>query len=136
MDAIPDSAELFQPTVADFKRALLAVRDSNTSDTTWKTWTTLLQAQVQKPEHKITATGLAEAAKLNGYSEANLRYGNLAHAVAQQLRYTPPNRPRGDKRPMWWMTLSTGEVRDDKDQFFEFTMHAALADALREMRWA
>jgi hypothetical protein len=64
-----------------------------------------------------------------------LRYGNLAHAVADQLQYTPEKRARGDGRPMWWKALSSGQDVDDNNQHFELTMHSALADALREMKW-
>lgn len=135
MDQATGDSQDFQPMAADFRRALLAVRDATANPDTWSLWVQLLKIQFQRPAHKITAGELAEAAGLNGYSEANLRYGYIAHAVATRLGYTPPNRRHGDHRPMWWMALSTGEVRDDEDQFFEFTMHPALADALAEMRW-
>lgn len=135
MDHPTSGANDFNPTAADFRRALLAVRDGTPNQDIWNLWVQLLKIQFQRPERKITAGELADAASLKGYSEANLRYGYLAHAVATRLGYTPPNRRHGDKRPMWWMALSTGEVRDDEDQFFEFTMHPALAEALAAMRW-
>ena len=36
---------------------------------------------------------------------------------------------------MWWMTLSSGPQTDDKDQQYEFTMQAELAEAIELMGW-
>lgn len=135
MDPSSHPTATFQPTASDFKRALLQVRDSKTNPDTWSLWVDLLKAQLRKPGNTITAADLAETTGLKTYREANLRYGGLASAIAKQLGYTPPERARGDRKPMWWMALSTGEVRDQEEGNFEFTMHPALAETLREMRW-
>ncbi|MBL8826736.1 MAG: hypothetical protein JNM18_07090 [Planctomycetaceae bacterium] len=124
----------FNPVATDFRRALLALRDT-VKDETWRVWVKLLKAHYAMPNHQITPAQLAEATGLSAPSQATLRYGNLAHAVADQLRFTPEKRARGNGRPMWWKALSNGPEGDDSSPNFELTMLPALADALLAMKW-
>lgn len=119
----------------DYRLALLAIRNTGAAADSWARWVEMLECQYGMPDHRITATQFAERIGLSSYGEANLNYGRLAHAVANQLRYRPPNRPHGDRQPMWWMALSSGKWGEDEDGHFEFTMHPALAEALETMGW-
>ncbi|HWB11594.1 MAG TPA: hypothetical protein VG826_20350 [Pirellulales bacterium] len=122
--------------IDDFKRALKAVRDDDkVSVEKLKLWRKLLGCHYAMPGHTITAMELAQQCKLASFSEANLRYGALAHAVADHLRFQPEPRPTGDRKPMWWLALSTGSYGDDRDSMFQFTMRPELIAALEEMGW-
>ncbi len=124
----------YNPVVTDFRRVLLELRDA-VKDDTWRVWVKLLKAHCAMPNQQITLTQLAEATGLPSYSQANLRYGNLGNAVADRLQYVPEKRTKGNGRPMWWKALATGSESDDSQPHLELTMHPALADALRAMRW-
>lgn len=121
-------------TADDYRRSLLAVRDA-TPQKNMDVYVALLEAQYACPQHRATSTQMAEAIDLAGYAEANLRYGKLAHAVADQFDYEPPKRAAGDRKPRWWMALSTGQTGSEGDGHFEFTMRPDLVAALEAMRW-
>ena len=118
-------------TSAQFRMALLSLRDKNLSDG----HLAMLRAQGQSPNGTITSTKLAEAAGYENYNAANLQYGILAFKLAGFLNYEPPKRDDGS--PMWWTTLSysvDGSVEPGTGQF-PFVMRPELLAALREMNW-
>ena len=120
----------------DYRRALLAVRDSrDTTPAAWELWVKLLRAQYLMPGQVISDVQLAEAAGLTSANIAKLRYRTLANLVANHIGYVPPCHSNGDGKPMWWMALSTNRQADDKDRHFEFTMQIELAQAIELMRW-
>lgn len=119
-------------TVEQYKKALLAVRDSGLP----ASHLVMLKAQCRAPNSTITATQLAEAAGFKNYNAANLQYGTLASNVAAALGYNPEKRPDGT--PMCWTTLSYS-VADTTEQdtgHFQFIMRPEFIEALRSMRWA
>lgn len=124
-----DSAPI--ATVEQFKAALKAVKNGDWPESHLE----MLRAQFAAPDHTITATKLAKAAKFHNYNGANLQYGTMASHFARELGYTPVVAKNGD--PNWWHTLSTGragsEFTDDGE--FEFIMRPELAAALRELKW-
>ena len=128
--------EVPQATSADYRQALLTIRDlRTTSHTVWTLWVGLLTAHYGMPGHVATAAQLATTTRLKSPGTANLSYGKLAHAVADQLGHCPPKRETGKRDPRWWMTLAAGSQGDEKDEDFQFTMHPELAAALEVMRW-
>lgn len=130
------SGDDLSATAADYRRALLAVRDlRQTSNTAWSLWVALLTTHYAMPGHTVTAEQLAARHRLATPGAATLNYGKLARAVADQLGYSPPERRRGKRDPMWWMTLAVGGEGDERDEQFQFTMRAQLAEALEQMRW-
>jgi hypothetical protein len=123
-------------TAQDYRRALLAVRDSrNTTPAAWSLWVKLLQAQYLMPGQVITDVQLADAAGLSSANIARLRYAALGHLIADHLGYVPPCPSQGDGKPNWWMSLSTNKQADDKDRHLEFAMHHELAQAIELMGW-
>jgi hypothetical protein len=130
-----DMSEL-RATAQDYRRALLAIRDSrDTTPTAWSLWVKLLRAQYLMPDRVITDVQLADAAALSSANIARLRYGALAHLVANHLGYVPPCQSHGDGKPMWWMALSTNQQANDKDRQFKFAMQSELAQAIELMGW-
>jgi hypothetical protein len=119
-------------TEEQFKRALLAVRDR---DHIGPAGVQMLAAHCRAPKHTITATKLAHEVGLTDYCVANLQYGKLAHAVADQLGYTPIK--RDDGTPCWWFTLSIGGdgSANTDESHFEWIMRSELVQALQEMKW-
>jgi hypothetical protein len=95
----------------------------------------LLTTQYGMPGHTATAAQLATGAGLKTANLATLNYRKLAHAVADQLGHIPPESQLGKREPMWWMTLSSGNLEDDRAESARLTMHPALAEALDLMRW-
>lgn len=119
-----------------YRVALLTIRDSReVTSAMWELWVNLLKTQYQMADRTITATQLAKANGLSSHSIANTRYNSLAHAIGDQLGYTPPNHTGGARKPMWWMMLSTGQNGDYGDEGFQFTLRPELAQALEQMRW-
>ena len=128
--------ETLRATARDYRQALLAIRDLRvTNSAAWDLWVNLLRTHYKMPGHVVTATQLATINRLKSPSSALLNYGKLAHAVADQLGYRPPERQHGKRDPMWWMALSSGSQGDERDENFQFTMHPELADALELMSW-
>lgn len=123
-------------TAQDYRKALPAVRDlRSTNSNTWTLWVNLLRLQYAAPEHTIGLLDLAEQAKLTSGNIAGLRYGALGEAIAKQLGYVAPNKTQGDKKPMWWTTLSTALHSDDKDPTFRLVMRPELVEAIELMGW-
>jgi predicted HNH restriction endonuclease len=123
-------------TATDYRRALLAIRDlRDITPATWELWCSLLRTHYRMPGHAATAAQLATANRVKTPGAVNLSYGKLAHAVADQLGYCPPERQHGKHEPMWWMALSSGSQGDEREEQFQFTMHSELAAALELMRW-
>lgn len=119
-------------TTEQFKKALLRVRDKGLPPA----HLAMLRAHCRAPDSTITPTKLAEAAEYENYNGADLQYGLLARAIAEQLSYTPTTRKDGSG--MWWTTLSysiDGATEADTGHF-QFIMRPELVSALREMRWA
>ena len=118
-------------SVAQFKQALLAVRDKHLPDS----HLAMLRAQCRSPGGAITSTKLAEAAGYKNYNAANLQYGTLASHIAASLGFNPEKRPDGT--PRWWTAISyllDGHSEPETGQF-QFIMHPELVTALREMKW-
>ena len=108
----------------------------------------MLKAHLEAPDHCITATELAAAAGYANWSAANLQYGLLGQAVAQDLNFNP--RRRGDGTTIWTTTLAdaAGHLSDDldpaslhrtmerreDDAHFEWTMRPQVVEALRGAR--
>lgn len=123
-------------TAQDYRKALPAIRDlRSTNSNTWTLWVNLLRLQYLNAEHSISLAELAEAAKLTSANIAGLRYAALGEAIAKQLNYVAPNKTQGDKKPMWWTTLSTALHSDDKDPTFRLVMRPELVEALELMGW-
>jgi hypothetical protein len=63
-----------------------------------------------------------------------LRYGTLAHRVAEVLHYQPG--PFLDGKRHWWYTLSywndSPQAEEGQDQWI---MRPELAQALQELKW-
>lgn len=119
----------------NYREALLAVRDSSTRETLDK-YVRVLKLQHAQEDQAITVAGLSEGLKLASANAGNLLYGKLAKAMAGHLDFTPPNRTNGNKQPMWWLVLSTGESEeDDRQGDFVFTMRPELKEALEAMKW-
>lgn len=97
---------------------------------------TMLRAHCHAPNHTITATQLAQAAGFENYGAANLHYGTLAHWVADELGFTPDQRPNQTYR--WWRAIASGKAGSEEstDGHFEWTMRPALVEALQSMRLA
>ena len=55
----------------------------------------MLRAHLRAPDHLISATRLAEAAGYAGYEGANLHYGKLGYAIADEIGFAPPKRADG-----------------------------------------
>ncbi len=124
-----DSAPI--ATVEQFKAALKAVKNGDWPESHLE----MLRAQFAAPDHTITATQLAKAAKFHNYNGANLQYGTMASHFARELGYTPPVAKNGD--PNWWHTLSNErpgpELADDGE--LVLIMRPELVAALRELKW-
>lgn len=119
-------------TAEQFQAALLALRDKKKLT---PEHLSILKHMASAPDHRTTATRLAQALHLATYGAANLRMGLFAHLLADELSYTPPKARGG--RPMWWTTLANGQggAPDESAPHFQFLMHPELVQALRNMRW-
>ncbi len=84
----------------------------------------MLDAHLDAPNHILTATQLSAAAGKDGHEYANLQYGLLARALAEEMDYTPAER-RADGSTIWTFALATGIDPD----------LAADAEATPEWRW-
>lgn len=82
----------------------------------------MLRAHLRSPDNLISATKLAEAAGYAGYEGANLHYGKLGYAVAQEIGFKPPVREGGTE--IW-----TCAIARDPNRNTEFP-DTSLQDAL------
>lgn len=108
----------------------------------------MLKAHLDAPDNCITATELADAAGYANWSAANLQYGLLGQAIAQDLNFNP--RRRDDGSTIWTTAIadSAGHLQDDldsgalhrsmerreEDAHFEWTMRPQVVEALRGQR--
>jgi|SRR5208282_6348165 len=131
MDEFSDPTAI--ATVEQFKAALLIVRDRVTDMTPYAA---LPKVHCRAPRHTITAGQLAKEMGYPNYSTANLRYGTLAHDVADALHYIPG--PFSTGNPHWWRKLAYGNdgTPQTDDDHYEWIMRPELVQALQEMRWA
>jgi hypothetical protein len=121
---------------SDYRRALTAVRDlGTTTPALWSLWLKLIQGQYRMPNHAITAAQMAEVGGVSSASLAQTRYTTLGQRIAEQVGYVPNNRPTGDRKPMYWMSLSRGTHDDDRSAGFQFIMHPELVIAIELMGW-
>jgi len=125
VDAYSDPTPI--ATAEQFKAALLTLRNS-------KAGMAMLQAQYRATNHTISAAQLAKELGYDGHATVNLRYGTLAHRVAEALHYQPG--PFPDGKPHWWYTLSywndSTQAEEGQDQWI---MRPELAQALQELKW-
>ena len=119
-------------TVEQFKTALKAVK--NRVGIIGKSLD-MLSAHYRAPNHTISSTGLAKELGWASFSSVNLRYGNLARDVAEELRIKLPPTPSGD--PHWWRTLAYGNdgMPQADDGCYEWIMRPELVQALEELKW-
>lgn len=89
----------------------------------------MLDAHLNAPDHCITATELAEAAGFENYNAANLHYGTLGQALANELNFNLPT--RDDGTPISTCSLATdakethpqGHERSVRGRGPEFVWH-------------
>lgn len=105
----------------------------------------MLKAHLKAPDHLITATQLASAAGYATWSAANLRYGQLARRLAEELDYDPERREDGS--PIWTGTLASWALDGDLDAeqglaslvrhadnpHFEWLMRPEVREAVRDL---
>jgi len=131
MDATPPIASAEQ-----FKKALLSLRDQHKFRNTH--FVEMLRFHCQAPGHQTTASQLAQGMQppLASYAAASLQYNKLAHLIADELNFTPPQRKKGTR--MWWQALSLAENGGDDtlDGNFQLTMRPELVSALLELKWS
>jgi hypothetical protein len=76
----------------------------------------MLKAHYNASNQCITATQLAEAAGYANYGAANLQYGNIGKALAEELYLALPT--RGDGTPIYTYALATaGDPRGEEDHW-------------------
>ena len=86
----------------------------------------MLKAHLAAPDHRLSATRLAEAAGYSGYEGANLHYGRLGLLIATEINFTPPTREDGTE--IWTAAIA----RDPKSEP-EFTDTSLLEALVRSM---
>ncbi|CAK8715527.1 hypothetical protein KKHLCK_04630 [Candidatus Electrothrix laxa] len=89
----------------------------------------MLQAQYDLPEHKATATELAEYLRIPRWSQINLSYGRLGHILSDALNILPSiSEERG--KYQWWEIIAHGQ---NSSKGFVWTLRNAFVQALEEM---
>ncbi|GAB4129005.1 MAG: HNH endonuclease [Thermogutta sp.] len=91
----------------------------------------LFQLHYQAPDRTVTATQLAEWAKLPSHGIVNLRYGRLGRKLCRQLGIEPELRPK-DKY-LYWSVWSRGWK--DTQGHFLWQMLPQAAAALEQLGW-
>jgi hypothetical protein len=120
-------------TSLDYRRALLAVRDSKTTKSAlWDTGVKMLLAQYRESGHAISVAQLAASARSTSDNTARLHYSAFAALVARELGYEPP---ASAMKPMWWLAIATSPTGDNTKGATEFTMRPELAEAIELMGW-
>ncbi len=121
-------------TSHDYRRALLAVRDSkSTRSGLWEAGVKMLMAQYHKSGHAITVAQLAASARSTSESTARLHYSAFAELVARELGYKPEN---DTVKPKWWQAIATSPpATEPKEKENEFTMRPELVEAIELMGW-
>ena len=95
----------------------------------------ILQAQYQAPNHTISPAQLAKQFNFKSHRVANIKYGTLAHNIADALNYKPG--PFPDKKDHWWFTLSfwnddSAQTEKGEDQW---VMRPEFVRVLEEWKW-
>jgi len=115
-------------TPQQYRAALLAVRARMT-----EVQLKMLQAHCQSEDHSASMNRLAETAGLPAGSGAGIRYSNLAHWIADELKFTPG----ADKKKQRWLDalayVRPDGMVDDQD---EWVMRPELVETLQAMKWA
>lgn len=89
------------PTADLVKQAFIRIRPSHGQ-------MAMLMAHLNAPDRILTATELAAAAGNDSYGYANLQYGLLARALAEEMEFTPLEVYASTGQPMWTYALATG----------------------------
>lgn len=94
----------------------------------------LLVAHYYATNRQASMEELADAVGYDSYASSNLRYGALAHKVADLLPSVPPDLPDGEYGN-WVQSVaySKGE-RNDADHFL-WTLRPEIAAALEQLGW-
>src|ERR1017187_2447727 len=114
-------------TAAQFKAALLAVRDRTGID---PKDLALLRAHCRAPNQTISTFRDAKQLGYASHGDVNKAYGRFAHDVCDALHVVLPPTPSGDAH--WWRTLAIGNEADH----YEWIMRPELVQALQELKWA
>jgi hypothetical protein len=108
----------------------------------------MLRAHLNAPDHLISATKLAEAAGYSGYEGANLHYGKLGYAIAEDIGFAPPKRDDGSA--IWTCAIARDPsadiefpdttfvealMRNFETAHFEWQMRPQVVAALRALNF-
>lgn len=123
-------------TKEEYIDALIKLRDKSRFVKDSNKYLAMLRVHALSKNQTVTSSQLADAVGFENYNAANLRYGLLAHEIADIINYTPDQREK-DKSYKWFMALSIGidASKDTIDEQFEFVMRPELYEALITMRW-
>lgn len=80
----------------------------------------MLKAHIRSPDHILTATQLARAAGFDDYVIANLHYGKLGFALAEEMEWKPKEQRQGGE-PIWTFTLATNADENERNDGVEIT---------------
>jgi hypothetical protein len=72
---------VFNPVAMDFRRALLALRDT-TRSTTWGVWVGLLKTQYRMADHRVTSAQLAEVMGYRAFKSGNSNCRQTGKVIA------------------------------------------------------
>jgi hypothetical protein len=133
MDEFSDPTPI--ATAAEYRVALLAVRDGFPGAFNDSDGLKLIKAHYRAPRHTSTTAELNQRVQFSSYSEVNLRYGIFASCVARALCHVPAVASPGN--PHWWRTLAYGNdgVPLTEDGRYEWIMRPELCEALETMHW-
>jgi hypothetical protein len=114
------------PTVAEYKKALLACRPALRSKGGFSMPMEMLKENYYAPQHTVTAGELALKVRLANFNAANLTYGLFAKALCKEIHRMP------QFQIAILVTFSGGQPGDE---FVQWTMLPQVATALEELRW-
>jgi hypothetical protein len=110
------------PSVAAYKavlpQAIESLSDSQIA---------MLRAQYLAPQHAMTATQLAEAAKYRSFHGANLQYGKMGQKLRKALKYTNP-----DGQASYVLSYFIIPESDYNDEWI-FVLHPNVVQAIKEL---
>ena len=89
----------------------------------------LLKAHYRAPKHKITASGLADAAGYRNYNAANLHYGKLARIIMDQLGIVP------SENVNIGLLVDFVMPGDQGNEEIIWILRPEVASALEELNW-
>jgi hypothetical protein len=93
----------------------------------------MLIAHYKAPQHRITATELAQAAGYANYSAANLHYGLLGALVFSEMPEVLPS--RADGTPIMTFAIATGNASDlSAENHWVWTMRPHIVEALDKLK--